>query len=49
MELLQFAYFNRTKGGVIGLDVVDEMLEASRKNFKIANISVRFASELIMC
>ena len=33
MELLQFAYFNRQKGGVIGLDVVDEMLEASRKNF----------------
>ena len=36
MELLQFAYFNRNKGGVIGLDVVDEMLEASRKNFTIA-------------
>ena len=36
MELLQFAYFNRSKGGVIGLDVVDEMLEASSKNFKIA-------------
>ena len=36
MELLQFAYFNRNRGGVIGLDVVDEMLEASRKNFKIA-------------
>jgi len=36
MELLQFSYFNRTKGGVIGLDVVDEMLEASRKNFKVA-------------
>ncbi len=33
MELLQFAYFNRQKGGVIGVDVVDEMLEASRKNF----------------
>ena len=33
MELLQFSYFNRTKGGVIGIDVVDEMLEASRKNF----------------
>jgi len=33
MELLQFAYFNRQKGGVIGIDVVDEMLEASRKNF----------------
>lgn len=36
MELLQFAYFNRNKGGVIGLDVVDEMIEASRKNFRIA-------------
>lgn len=33
MELLQFAYFNRNKGGVIGVDVLDEMLEASRKNF----------------
>ncbi len=32
MELLQFAYFNRHKGGVIGVDVVDEMLTASRKN-----------------
>ena len=36
MELLQFSYFNRQKGGVIGVDVVDEMLEASRKNFKVA-------------
>ena len=36
MELLQFAYFSRQKGGVIGVDVVDEMLEASRKNFIIA-------------
>lgn len=36
MELLQFAYFSRQKGGVIGVDVVDEMLEASRENFKIA-------------
>lgn len=33
MELLQFAYFSRQKSGVIGVDVVDEMLEASRKNF----------------
>lgn len=33
MELLQFAYFNRHKNGVVGVDVVDEMLEASRKNF----------------
>ncbi len=36
MELLQFAYFSRQKGGVTGVDVVNEMLEASRKNFKIA-------------
>lgn len=36
MELLQFAYFSRQKGGVVGVDVVDEMLEASRKNFLIA-------------
>ncbi len=33
MELLQFAYFNRNKGGVIGVDVLDEMLEASANNF----------------
>lgn len=33
MELLQFSYFNRQKGGVVGIDVVDEMLEASRSNF----------------
>ena len=36
MELLQFSYFSRQKGGVIGVDIVDEMLEASRKNFIIA-------------
>ena len=36
MELLQFSYFSRQKGGVIGVDVVDEMLEASKLNFKIA-------------
>ena len=33
MELLQFAYFSRQKGGVTGIDVVNEMLDASRKNF----------------
>lgn len=33
MELLQFAYFSRQKSGVIGVDSVSEMLEASRKNF----------------
>lgn len=36
MELLQFSYFSRKKGGVIGIDVVDEMLEASKKNFEVA-------------
>ena len=36
MELLQFSYFSRQKGGVVGVDVVDEMLEASRQNFLIA-------------
>ncbi|MCG8578105.1 MAG: arsenosugar biosynthesis arsenite methyltransferase ArsM [Flavobacteriales bacterium] len=36
MELLQFSYFSRKEGGVIGVDVVDEMLEASKKNFKEA-------------
>ena len=36
MELLQFAYFSRQKHGVIGVDVVDEMLMASAKNFKEA-------------
>jgi len=36
MELLQFSYFSRQKGGVTGVDVVDEMLTASEENFKIA-------------
>lgn len=36
MELLQFAYFSRQKDGVIGVDVVDEMLTASTNNFKVA-------------
>jgi SAM-dependent methyltransferase len=36
MELLQFSYFNRNNGGVVGIDVVDEMLTASRDNFKEA-------------
>jgi SAM-dependent methyltransferase len=33
MELLQFAYFSRQVGGVVGVDVVDEMLTASKNNF----------------
>lgn len=39
MELLQFAYFSRQKSGVIGIDVVDEMLEASTRNFEEAEAS----------
>lgn len=38
MELLQFAYFSRQAGGVTGIDVVDEMLEASRKNLHLAAV-----------
>ncbi|MEL6534251.1 MAG: arsenosugar biosynthesis arsenite methyltransferase ArsM [Bacteroidota bacterium] len=38
MELLQFSYFSRKPGGVVGVDVVDEMLEASAKNFIEAEV-----------
>lgn len=36
MELLQFSYFSRQKRGVIGIDVVDEMLEKAKTNINIA-------------
>ena len=36
MELLQFSYFSREQGNVIGVDPVEEMLQASRENFKVA-------------
>ena len=36
MEVLQFSYFSRQKGGVIGLDVVEEMIEACNENLKEA-------------
>lgn len=36
MELLQFAYFSRRPGAVIGVDVVSEMLDASRENMQTA-------------
>ncbi len=38
MELLQFAYFSRSNGSVIGLDVVDEMLAACRDNLLEAEL-----------
>ena len=48
MELLQFSYFNRNKSGVIGVDTVDEMLEASRKNFTEAEkVNPWFRSEFV--
>ncbi|PCJ89419.1 MAG: SAM-dependent methyltransferase [Flavobacteriales bacterium] len=36
MELLQFAYFSRKIDGVIGIDVVDEMLEVCSENLEEA-------------
>jgi len=36
MELLQFAYFSRKRAGVIGIDPVKEMLEASAQNLSLA-------------
>lgn len=36
MELLQFAYFSRHRGAVIGVDLVEEMLSACRANLEIA-------------
>lgn len=48
MELLQFAYFSRNKGGVVGVDVVDEMLQASRDNFVSAEeMNPWFRSEFV--
>jgi SAM-dependent methyltransferase len=32
MELLQFSYFNRSTAGVIGVDIVDEMLQSCADN-----------------
>ena len=48
MELLQFSYFSRQKAGVIGVDVVDEMLEASAKNFiEAESMNPWFKSEFV--
>ena len=36
MEVFQFSYFSRKKNGVIGIDVVDEMIDACNVNLKEA-------------
>ncbi|OIR01348.1 demethylmenaquinone methyltransferase [mine drainage metagenome] len=48
MELLQFSYFSRQAGNVIGIDIVDEMLQACKENFADAeNQNEWFRSEFI--
>ena len=48
MELLQFAYFSRQNNGVIGVDVVDEMLAASERNFADAEqLNPWFKKEMV--
>jgi SAM-dependent methyltransferase len=48
MELLQFAYFSRQPQGVLGVDVVDEMLQASQENLKAAEeLNPWFSSEFV--
>ena len=48
MELLQFAYFSRSKDAVIGVDVVEEMLQASKENFmKAERLNPWFKSDFV--
>ncbi len=48
MELLQFSYFSRKKGCVIGIDAVDEMLLACKNNFNEAEqLNPWFTSDFI--
>jgi SAM-dependent methyltransferase len=48
MELLQFAYFSRQAGGVIGVDVVDEMITACKENFiEAEKLNLWFRSEFV--
>ena len=39
MELLQFSYFSRQHGNIVGIDVVDEMLEACSHNLEEAELT----------
>ncbi|MDX2360328.1 MAG: arsenosugar biosynthesis arsenite methyltransferase ArsM [Crocinitomicaceae bacterium] len=39
MEVFQFSYFSRKPKGVIGIDVVDEMIDACKTNLKEAEVA----------
>jgi len=48
MELLQFAYFSRKKGGVIGIDPVPEMIRAALNNIHEAeNLNDWFSADFV--
>lgn len=48
MELLQFAYFSRKPGGVIGVDPVAEMREAAARNLdEAARVNPWFSREFV--
>lgn len=48
MELLQFAYFSRRSGAIIGLDVVDEMIAACGENLREAeNVNPWFSADFV--
>lgn len=48
MEVLQFSYFSRKKGGVIGVDIVDEMLDACARNLEEAEATNKwFKSDFV--
>ena len=48
MEVLQFSYFSRKERGVIGIDIVDEMLDMCTKNLHEAvKLNPWFSSEFV--
>jgi len=48
MELLQFTYFSRRIGAVVGIDIVDEMITACKENFiEAEKINPWFRSEFV--
>ncbi len=48
MELLQFSYFSRRIGAVVGIDIVDEMITACKENFiEAEKINPWFRSEFV--